>query len=288
MPTFDTPGPIALTLDLAMGETRITAGDRTDTVVEFRPHDPNREGDVKAAGQTRVEFTDDGRLLVKTPKPRGIFNKGGSVDITIELPAGSSVTGDTALGSLYGRGVFGEFRFKSAAGDIEVERTGPLHLRSSMGNLVVNHVTGHADVLTSSGELRVGHVDGTAVVRNSNGNVHVGRVTGNLRAQTANGNVSVDVALADVTAKTAAGSVRVGEVVRGSAVLESGAGRLEVGIREGSAAWLDVRTVVGAVQNSLETASGPEIATETVEVRARTALGDIVVRRAVPMKEDEE
>ncbi|MEV0679649.1 DUF4097 family beta strand repeat-containing protein [Actinosynnema sp. NPDC050436] len=283
MPTFATPGPIAVTLELVMGTTRITAGDRADTVVELRPGDPGREGDLRAVEQTRVEF-EDGRLLVKTPKPRALFNKGGSVDVTIHLPEGSSVQGGTAMGSLYAHGGFGEFRFRSAAGDVEVERSGPAHLRTAMGNLVAGHVTGEADVLTGSGDLRVGRVDGNAVARNSNGDVRIGEVTGEVRAQNANGDILVHRALADVTAKTANGSVRVDEVVRGSAVLETAAGRVEVGIREGTAAWLDVRTVLGAVHNSLEGTTGPEAGTETVEIRARSGFGDIVVRRATPEK----
>ncbi|MEU4805987.1 DUF4097 family beta strand repeat-containing protein [Actinosynnema sp. NPDC023587] len=286
MPVFATPGPITATLDLVMGTTRITAGDGTDTVVELRPGDPTREGDLRAVDQTRVEF-EDGRLLVKSPKSRGLFAKGGAVDVTIHLPHGSSVRGTTAMGSLYAHGRFGEFRFKSAAGDVEVERSGPTHLRTAMGNLVVGHVTGEADVLTGSGDLRVDHIAGSAVARNSNGGIRIGEVTGELRAQNANGDVVVDRALGDVTAKTANGSVRIDEVVRGTVVLETAAGRLEVGIREGSAAWLDVRTVLGAVHNSLESASGPEGGTDTVEVRARNGFGDIVVRRATPQQEEQ-
>ncbi|CCH33702.1 DUF4097 family beta strand repeat-containing protein [Actinosynnema sp. NPDC047251] len=284
MPTFATPEPIAVTLDLVMGTTRITAGHRADTVVELRPGDPARENDLRAVEQTRVEF-EDGRLLVKSPKVRGIFNKGGAVDVTIHLPTGSTVQGNTAMGSLFARGGYGEFRFKSAAGDVEVERSGPTYLRTAMGNLVAVHVTGEADVLTGSGDLRVDHVAGSAVARNSNGAIRLGEVTGAVRAQNANGDVVIDRALADVTAKTANGSVRIDEVVRGNVVLETAAGRLEVGIREGSAAWLDVRTVLGAVHNSLESATGPESGTETVEVRARNGFGDIVIRRA-PNKED--
>ncbi|WP_433262883.1 DUF4097 family beta strand repeat-containing protein [Actinosynnema sp. CS-041913] len=286
MPIFATPEPITATLELVMGETRIIAGDRTDTVVDVRPHDPDREGDVKAADQTRVEYA-DGRLLVKTAKLRGMFNRGGSVDIVIELPTGSSVRGDTALGGLQALGRFGEFRFKSATGDLRVDRTGPTHLRTAMGNVSLGHATGHADVQTGTGELFVERVDGSAVIRNSNGVIRIGEVTGDLRAQNANGDISVDRALADVTAKTASGSVRVDEVVRGTAVLETGAGRVEIGIRHGTAAWLDVRTVLGAVHNSLESAPGPESGADAVEVRARTGIGDIVIRRATPMKEDD-
>ena len=37
MPTFDTPEPISATIDLAVGDVRISAGDRLDTVVEVHP-----------------------------------------------------------------------------------------------------------------------------------------------------------------------------------------------------------------------------------------------------------
>ena len=42
MPTFDTPEPISVSLELGVGDIRIVAGDRTDTVVEVRPTDPPR------------------------------------------------------------------------------------------------------------------------------------------------------------------------------------------------------------------------------------------------------
>jgi hypothetical protein len=49
MPTFDTPEPIAVHLEIGVGEIRIAAAARTDTVVEIRPADPAKKGDVTAA-----------------------------------------------------------------------------------------------------------------------------------------------------------------------------------------------------------------------------------------------
>jgi hypothetical protein len=40
-----------------------------------------------------------------------------------------------------------------------------------------------------------------------------------------------------------------------------------------------VSTQFGRVHNHLDAADGPEPADETVEVRARTSYGDIVIRR---------
>ncbi len=62
MPTFDTPEPISVTLDVGMGDIQVVASDRTDTVVDVRPSDPAKKSDVTAAEQTRVEYA-SGRLL---------------------------------------------------------------------------------------------------------------------------------------------------------------------------------------------------------------------------------
>jgi len=63
-------------------------------------------------------------------------------------------------------------------------------------------------------------------------------------------------------------------------VLETAAGELEVGIREGTAAWLDVSSHYGRVRNSLDETDSPEQSEATVEIRARTSYGDINIRRA--------
>jgi hypothetical protein len=40
-----------------------------------------------------------------------------------------------------------------------------------------------------------------------------------------------------------------------------------------------VRSAAGRVHNALDAADGSEPAAETVEVRARTTVGDVVIRR---------
>src|SRR5580692_972386 len=99
MPTFDTPEPISVSLELAVGDIRIAATDRDDTVVEVRPSDPAKKADVTAAEQTRVEYV-DGRLLVKAPKGWRQYSwRGGgeSIDVEIAVPAGSRVDGDAGV-----------------------------------------------------------------------------------------------------------------------------------------------------------------------------------------------
>ena len=87
MPTFDTPEPISVTVEFGVGDLRMVASDRTDTMVEVRPSDPAKKADVTAAEQTRVEFA-GGRLLIKAPKSwRQLTWRGGgeSIDVQVEL-----------------------------------------------------------------------------------------------------------------------------------------------------------------------------------------------------------
>jgi DUF4097 and DUF4098 domain-containing protein YvlB len=280
MSTFETPEPITATIDVALGDVRISAGDGGATVVDVRPSDASNDEDVKVAELTRVEYANE-QLLVKAPKLRAWLSRGagGSVDVTIELPAGSHVHGAGQSTDFRCDGELGECRIKTGLGHIRLERASAVSLKSGIGDIDVDRVTGHAEVTLGSGDVRMRELDGSAVIKNSNGDSWVGVAGGDLRLSAANGSIAVDVAQASVVAKSSNGDVRLGEVTRGSVVLETHLGDLEVGIREGTAAFLDVRAKAGRVHNALDAAEAPERSAETVEVRARTSAGSVVIRR---------
>jgi hypothetical protein len=281
MPVYATPEPISVTIDVAVGEVRLIASDRTDTVVEVRPTDESDESDVKAAQQTRVEYA-NGTLTVRGPKPRAFdfSKKTRSVAVLVELPTGSAVHGELAVGDVHSTGVLGDCRFKTSVGHFRLDRTGPLHL-STIGHVTVDTVAGDAEVATGTGRVQIGEIGGAAVIKNSNGKTDIGTVTGDLRVRAANGEIGVDRADAGVDAKTSNGTIRIGQVARGSVTLNTAAGDLEIGVAAGTAAWLDLKTGHGRVNNALDdTAQGPEKSEETVEVRANTSFGDITVRRS--------
>ena len=280
MPTFDTPGPITATIDVVVGAVRISAAERDATVVEARPTDSSNAEDVKAAEQTRAEYA-NGHLLIRAPKVRSWLPRarGGSVDVTIQLPAGSDVRGAGQLTDFDCEGPLGDCRLRTGLGQIRVDQADALSLKTGIGDISVDHATGHADVTTGSGDVRVRELDAGAVIKSSNGDTWVGEAGGDLRIKAANGSIAVDLARATVGAKSANGDVRVGEAVRDSVVLETHLGDVEVGIRDGTAAWLDVRAAAGRVLNALETAEAPEPSAETVQVRARTSAGNVVIRR---------
>jgi DUF4097 and DUF4098 domain-containing protein YvlB len=283
MPTFETPEPISVTIAMVVGDLRITASARRDTVVLVSPSDASKKADAKAAEQTRVECS-EGRLLIKAPrswKQYSPFGGSESIDVAIELPAGSRVEAEAAVADFRCDGRLGECKFSTSVGNIRLDETGVLHVSTGAGNVTVDRVGGRAEI-TGSGQVSIREIDGSAVIKNLNGVTWVGEVKGDLRCNAVNGDIIIDRSLGAVAAKTANGAVRIGEVVRGTVELGTAYGELEVGVREGTAALLDVRSQFGSVRNSLTASDGPQPSDQTVELRARTSFGDIVIHRSRP------
>jgi DUF4097 and DUF4098 domain-containing protein YvlB len=261
VPTFDTPQPITATVEIAAGSVRLVAGDRADTVVEVRPRDESRSHDVKAADQVRVRFK-NGTLAVASQ--RGFsFPRRGAVVVDIALPSGSRLQASAASANITADGQYGDCKFASASGDLEVGSVvGNLKADTASGGITVQDINGSASVSTASGDATIGDLDGDMKFRAASGSLTVRRLRGNLNAQTASG---------DVTAATA---------VSGGVSVQSGSGEVVVGIAEGTAAQLDLRTHSGKVRNSLTPSDGPAEGDETLVVHAHTGSGDVIVQRA--------
>jgi DUF4097 and DUF4098 domain-containing protein YvlB len=285
VPRFPTPEPVAVVAELVVADVRVTASDRDDAVVEVRPVNPADPNDVKAAQQVQVEC-DGGRLVIRGPSrwnwrsfsPFG-WN-GGAVEVVVDVPTGSSLEGTVGMGSVAADGELGDCRLRTGMGDLRLEHTGEAHLRTGYGDIVVDRAAGEVEVVCGSGEVQLGRIDGPAAVRNASGVTRLGRVAGDLRVKASSGDITVVQAGGSVTATTSSGDIRIAEVVRGVVALKTSAGELSVGIRQGTAAWLDVTSQYGRVHNALDAATGPGSSEETVEVRARTAHGDIVIHRS--------
>ncbi|MFD0683440.1 DUF4097 family beta strand repeat-containing protein [Actinomadura fibrosa] len=281
MPAFDTPGPITADIDIYVGRVRINATDRADTVVEVRPSDPSSEASVQAAERTAVEFS-GGRLLVKGPKPKALGHLlpwRGSIDVSVDLPAGSALEADV-VADVFATGPLGRTVLRSALGEVRLEETGPLEVKASTGDVSVERVTGAVEVTVSTGAARIGSVEGPGTLKVSTGSVVLGDVTGDLQVKTGTGDITVARVMGRLTARTAYSRMRIGSAVSGSLHLEGGHGKVDVGIAEGTAAWLDLHSKNGVVRNALDAAEGPEATDSVVEVHARTNYGDIDVHRS--------
>ena len=263
MPTFRTPGPVTARIDVHSGTVRVSAGDREDTVVTVRPRSERSPADAAAAERTQVRFT-AGELVVRsTARPRlPFFGSGPEIEVDVALPEGSALEVRTTAGSITCDGLLGAVTLESRYGDLRLERAARLRAHTSSGDIAVTTVGGETEASTAYGDVRVGESGGRA------------------RLETGYGDIRLDRALDSVHGTTRYGEVRVGETVRGSVVLETAYGGVEAGVREGTAAWLDVHAGAGRIRNTLTETDGPEDAGETVEIHARTSFGDILIRRA--------
>jgi DUF4097 and DUF4098 domain-containing protein YvlB len=263
MPTFDTPTPIQIRIDLSGGSIRIRASERADTVVTVHPGNESKSADVQAADQTRVEYA-DGRLVITSPRRARLLFMGGmpTVDVDVLVPEGSGLEAALTAGDVDCEGRLGDVRIDDKYGDIRIDRTATLHARTAAGDITVGQIDADADVGTSYGEIRIRDAAGA------------------LRLDSAAGDITVERARTSVGATTKYGQVSVHQAAGGLLDLATSYGTVEAGVREGTPTWLDLQASSGKVRNLLTPSDAPDASEEPLRIRARTSYGDIVVRRA--------
>ena len=179
MQKFDTPAPISTVLDVPAGRIQFIAADRADTTVEVRPADPAKSRDTKAAEQTTVGYA-DGVLRITTAGPANqLFGPSGSVEVTVQLPAGSRIEAKTASAELRGVGRLGDVDFEGAYRQIKIDEAASVRLTAIDGDVEVGRLNGPAEISTTRGDIRIAEaVRGTVVLRTQSGNISIAAATG--------------------------------------------------------------------------------------------------------------
>ncbi|MFB6839418.1 DUF4097 family beta strand repeat-containing protein [Streptomyces sp. NPDC056361] len=179
MQKFATPAAVSTVLDIPAGTIRLIAADRTDTTVEILPANAAKSRDVKAAEQIEVDYT-DGVLRIEAPAPKKqLFGDSGSVEITVQLPAGSRVQAKAALAELRGVGRLGDVTFEAAQATVKLDETASAHLALQAGDITVGRLGGPAEITTRKGALRVAEAHrGTVTLRTDHGDITVGAARG--------------------------------------------------------------------------------------------------------------
>jgi hypothetical protein len=276
MPTFATPDPVNATVEVGGAQVRVTASDRADTVVQVEPLNAASRKDVRVADKTKVDFA-GGQLTVKTMLPG---DKGGSVAITIDLPAGSSLIAYLAHSGVHVDGSVGTCELNMASGRVQLDRINALRANVSAGEVEIGHIAGRADIEGASFAVRIGEVEGPVGITNSGGQAWIGHAAADLELSSGSGGFDIDRADGSVTATTGSGAIRIGRMTHGQAKLMNGSGDIEVGISDGTAAYLDVNSERGSVRNSVASPESPDASDAQLTVHARTRHGDIIIQRA--------
>jgi hypothetical protein len=190
---FDTPAPISAVLHIPAGRIQLIAADRADTTVEILPANRSKSRDVQTAEQATVAYA-DGILRIDTPEPKGqLFGPSGSVEVTVQLPAGSSVEAKTASCELRGVGRLGDVAFEGAYRHIKIDEAASVRLTAIDGDVEVGRLGGPAEISTARGNIRIAEaVRGTVVLSTQSGDISVTAAGGSatLDAGTAYGRIS--------------------------------------------------------------------------------------------------
>jgi hypothetical protein len=179
MQKFDTPAPISAVLDIPAGRIRFIAADRADTTIEVLPADASKSRDVKAAQQTEVTYG-DGVLRIETPAAKNrILGACGSLEVTVQLPAGSRIEAKAASAELRGIGRLGDVAFEGAHGSVKFDETESARLTLLAGDISVGRLGGPGEISTRQGDLHIVEaVRGTVTLRTEHGEISVGAARG--------------------------------------------------------------------------------------------------------------
>jgi DUF4097 and DUF4098 domain-containing protein YvlB len=194
MQKFATPAAITAVINTPAGRVQVIAADRADTTVEVRPANASKSRDVRTAEQTAVTYA-DGVLRIQTAEPKNkLVGHSGSIEVTVQMPAGSRIEAASASSELRGVGRLGDVVFEGAYHQIKIDEATSVRLSAIDGDVEVGRLTGSAQIGTQRGDIRIGEATaGKVVLDTMSGNISINAAAGvsaALDAGTSQGRVS--------------------------------------------------------------------------------------------------
>lgn len=268
---FETPSPIGLRVELDRGAVHVAAEDTTRTRVL-----------VEGEGADLVVVTHGGgRVTVDATRQRtGLLGGRPELHVTVTVPTDSDIDVRAGSADLTVDGAVGAVRLRTGSGDVRVSTAnGPAVLESGSGGLGIDDALGALRVKSGSGEVRIGRARSSAVVSTGSGDVAIGSAAGPAAVKTGSGDVALEQALGDVSLTTGSGDLVVGAARRGRLTANGGSGDVRIGVPAGLPVWTDITTGAGEIRSDLVGAGPPAEGAEHLEIRARSASGDIDLRQ---------
>ncbi|MFD4862541.1 DUF4097 family beta strand repeat-containing protein [Streptomyces atratus] len=179
MQKFDTPAAVQAVLDIPAGRIQFIAADRTDTTVEVLPANAAKSRDVKAAEQTEVTYA-DGVLQIQAPQAKNrILGDCGSVEVTVQLPAGSRVEAKAAAAEFRGVGRLGDVAFDGGYGSVKLDEATSARLTGLDAHITVGRLNGPGEISTQRGNVNITEaVRGQLTLNTQQGDITVGAARG--------------------------------------------------------------------------------------------------------------
>ncbi|MDN5895878.1 MAG: DUF4097 domain-containing protein, partial [Nocardioides sp.] len=262
---FETPEPIELYVELGKGSLQVTAGEVTSTTVS-----------VTGRHADDVEIVHEGRkVAVLAPRSRGLFGEDSRLDVTVWLPTGSDLVTKTGSANQTTRGTLGRARVKTGSGDLRFDTfTGEATLESGSGDISIE-VVAELRIKSGSGDVGIDRAEGECGVSTGSGDISIGIAQATVLAKTGSGDLRIRVAHADINFNGASGHLIIGEFHRGGLTAKNASGDIRIGVPGGIPIWTDLTTVTGRLTSNIEGAGEPTSGQDYIELRAKTASGDI-------------
>ncbi len=280
MTAFAVEGSGEVRIDVQMGQVQVIFEDREDIAVEVEPSNPRRSGDRSAADRVRVQRIGEAVAIIG-PTRLSVFGAGDSIEVVVHAPVEAALDVHVRYGSLRAVGAAGAVRATIDYGGADINSAARLELRGGHGQYRVGDVAGDAEITAKSGSVSVRDVAGSIRMTGTDSALSAGAVTGAAEVTTSSGTVELGSAGSPVTVRSAYGDVRIGQLVRGVARIDGSYGAVDLGVRAGTAVWLDASSQHGTVRSDLAAATVPDSAEETLELHVRTGYGNIAVHRSV-------
>lgn len=277
--TFHTPESVRLRVEVWVGRVDLHAVDTDQTTVDLEPmHGDETAQDLIA--NARVEQHGD-QIDVLLPRVKsGFFGRKGHVQATITVPTDSAITVKTGSADLYATGTFGDAEVETGSGDVQLETIAYGKFHTGSGDVDIRTTNGSLQGKTGSGDLTLGAVEVDADLVTGSGDLLIDAVAGDLKAKVGSGDVVVKSTGNGIDAMAGSGDILVRRIERGQLKAKTGSGDVQVGVAEGTAAYLDVTTVSGDVTSELDGTESPTDDAPTASITVQSGSGDVVLQRA--------
>jgi DUF4097 and DUF4098 domain-containing protein YvlB len=179
MHTFTTPAPVTAILDIPAGRIQLIAADRADTTAEVRPADPASSRDAKAAEQTQVTYADGVLRIEAAPARNRILGNSGTVEVTVQLPAGSRIQAKAASAELRAAGRLGDTTVEAAQATVKIDEAASAHLTLQAGDVTAGRLGGATQITTGKGTITITEAtSGTLELATQDGSITVTAAAG--------------------------------------------------------------------------------------------------------------
>jgi DUF4097 and DUF4098 domain-containing protein YvlB len=269
--TFETPGAIALYVELGSGSLTVRCDQVAETTVDVTGKD---------ADDVLVEQRGN-QIVVIAPKNRtGFLGRSDALSVHVTMPEGSELATKLGSADVTATGRLGETRVKTGSGDVTLDHVdGDALVEAGSGDIEVGEITGDLRARSGSGNVELGRAGGSALVSTGSGDIEIGSALQSVTVKSGSGDMRVRDAHADVELSTASGDLVVELMRRGQLAAKNVSGDIRVGIPAGVPVWTDVSSMTGHITSSLQGAGQPADGQDYVELRAKTISGDILLEQ---------